>query len=49
MELNAQFTPVANQLRRCGLVCGVNSALNQVDYYAYGPWENYSDRKEAAK
>ena len=49
MELNAQFTPVANQLRRCGLVCGVNSALNQVDYYAYGPWENYSDRKEGCQ
>ena len=23
--------------------------LNQLDYYAYGPWENYADRKEGCR
>lgn len=44
MEVNLQ--PKSEKLRRAGLVCGLNSALSQVDYYAYGPWENYNDRKE---
>lgn len=49
MLLEAAFLPQTDQLRRCGLVCGVNSALNMVDYYAYGPWENYVDRKEGCR
>ena len=49
MELEASFLPQTTDLRRCGLVCGVNPALNQVDYYAYGPWENYVDRKEGCR
>ena len=44
MELNAQFTPVANQLRRW-LVCGVNSAFNR---YAYRPWSCIPTAKKAA-
>ena len=46
MDMEAVFTPHTADLRRCGLVCGVNPSLGQVDYYAYGPWENYSDRKD---
>lgn len=46
MEMDAHFTPKTDQLRRCGLVCGVNADLKNVNYYAYGPWENYADRKE---
>lgn len=46
LEIEAQFQPQAAELRRCGLVCALDSTLNQVDYYAYGPWENYVDRKE---
>lgn len=46
MDMEAVFTPHTADLRRCRLVCGVNPSLGQVDYYAYGPWENYSDRKD---
>ena len=49
MELEAHFLPQTDQLRRCGLVCGVNPTLNRVDYYAYGPWENYVDRKDGCR
>ena len=45
MDVDATFTPKHGELRRAGLVCHVDSALKQVDYYALGPWENYSDRK----
>lgn len=49
MELEAHFSPRTTTLRRCGLICGVNAALNQVNYYAYGPWENHVDRKEGCR
>ena len=45
MDVDATFTPKHGNLRRAGLVCAIDSALKQVDYYALGPWENYSDRK----
>ena len=46
MDMAVTLQPKTEKLRRAGLVCGLNSALGQVDYYAYGPWENYNDRKE---
>ena len=46
MDMEVNLQPKTEKLRRAGLVCGLNSALSQVDYYAYGPWENYNDRKE---
>ena len=46
VDMDVQFDPQSEDLRRAGLVCMVDSALNQVDYYAYGPWENYNDRKD---
>ena len=46
MDMDAVFQPHTADLRRCGLVCGINPSLSQVDYYAYGPWENYNDRKD---
>lgn len=49
MVLDARFAPKTDKLRRAGLVCGVNASLNQLDYYAYGPWENYADRKEGCR
>ena len=45
MDMDVKFIPHGTDLRRCGLVCQIDSALSQVDYYAYGPWENYVDRK----
>ena len=47
MDMDVKLTPKAKDLRRTGLVCSINAALDQVDYYAYGPWENYIDRKDA--
>lgn len=40
------FTPHTDNLRRAGLVCHLDSTLTRVNYYAYGPWENYNDRKD---
>lgn len=47
--VEAHFLPHTEELRRCGLVLNLDSALNHVDYYAYGPWENYNDRKEGCR
>lgn len=46
MDMDAKFTPKSGDLFRTGLVCAVNPGLSNIDYYAYGPWENYIDRKE---
>ncbi len=46
VDLNAEFTPKTDALRRAGLVMGINPALSKVDYYAQGPWENSSDRRD---
>ena len=47
MDMDVKLTPKAKELRRTGLICSINSALDHVNYYAYGPWENYIDRKDA--
>lgn len=46
VDVEARFTPKGDNLRRAGLVCALDSSLARVDYYAYGPWENYCDRKD---
>ena len=46
MDMDVKLTPKTKDLRRIGLVCSVNAGLDNVDYYAYGPWENYIDRKD---
>jgi len=48
VDVEATFVPKSDHLRRAGLVCMVDSSLHNVDYYAYGPWENYCDRKDGA-
>lgn len=48
VDVDAQFLPKGDNLRRAGLVCGINKAFQNVDYYAHGPWENYCDRKDGA-
>ena len=47
VDMDVRFSPQTANLRRCGLVCLLDSTLTQVDYYAHGPWENYVDRKDA--
>lgn len=46
MDMDVVFHPQTADLRRCGLVADIDSTLSQIDYYAYGPWENYNDRKD---
>ncbi len=48
VDLSATFVPHSADLRRAGLSAGINPALNRVGYYAYGPMENYNDRKDGA-
>ena len=48
VDIDATFIPKNGNLRRAGLVCAIDSALKNVDYYAHGPWENYCDRKVSA-
>ena len=44
IDIDAKFIPHTTELRRAGLVCGIDSTLKNVEYYAYGPWENSNDR-----
>ncbi len=46
VDMDVKLTPKTKELYRAGLVCAVNAGLDNVDYYAYGPWENYIDRKD---
>ena len=48
VDVKARFVPADGNLRRAGLVCGINKELNHVEYYAHGPMENYVDRKDGA-
>ena len=48
LDMNVILTPHSDKLRRAGLVCAINPALTNVDYFAYGPYENYVDRKDGA-
>ena len=47
MDMDVRLTPKTDNLRRCGLVCGINGTLSNIRYHALGPWENYSDRHDA--
>ena len=46
-DVDVRFVPHTADLRRAGLVCGIDSTMSNVNYYALGPWENYVDRKDA--
>ena len=46
VDVEATFIPKHGELRRAGLVCGIDKSLSNVNYYAYGPWENTVDRKD---
>ena len=46
IDVEATFVPKSGNLRRAGLVCGLDSTFKNVDYYALGPWENTVDRKD---
>lgn len=44
VDVNAEFTPHGDNLRRAGIQVGLNKDLQHIDYYAHGPLENYNDR-----
>ena len=46
VDIEASFVPKSGDLRRAGLVMGLDPTLNKVDYYALGPWENTIDRRD---
>ena len=50
IEVSAKFNPGKNDLDipRLGLRLFLNQRLEDVEWYGRGPFENYSDRKEAA-
>ncbi len=48
VDMDVDFTPHAKDLRRAGLVAGINPSLDIVNYYAYGPYENAVDRLDGA-
>ena len=43
--LHAKYTINVKNLRRVGLEMAFPAGMEQVEYYARGPWENYVDRK----
>ena len=46
VDVDATFVPKHGNVRRAGLVCGLDSTFKNVNYYALGPWENTVDRKD---
>ena len=48
VELKAEYTVKAKNLRRIGLDMEFVSIYDQVNYYARGPWENYIDRNSGS-
>ncbi len=49
VDMEVTFTPKSANLRRAGLVCGIDSTLSRVSYYALGPWENTNDRRDGVQ
>ena len=47
IDVDAQFIPQKEGLRRTGLACAICPALGNIEYYGRGPWENYVDRDDA--
>ena len=46
VDVEATFVPKHGNVRRAGLICGLDSTFKNVNYYALGPWENTVDRKD---
>ena len=48
VQLDAKYTAKIKNLRRIGLDMEFVEEYDQVEYYACGPWENYSDRRSGS-
>lgn len=46
VDATITITPLTGQLRRAGVVCELDTALVNVEYYGAGPWENFPDRQD---
>lgn len=45
MDMDVTLDAKSNDLRRLGITCSLTPEMENVEYYARGPWENYCDRK----
>ena len=45
VEMNTTFAPQASGLLRIGMGMTFSNDMENISYYARGPWDNYSDRK----
>lgn len=45
VDMRTTFTPRTSSLRRIGLRMGFDSGFEEVEYYAKGPYSNYTDRQ----
>ena len=45
VDMNVEYNPMTNALRRVGLDMLFPAGFEHVEYYAKGPWENYIDRQ----
>lgn len=45
MDMDVTLEALTSELRRLGLTCSLMPGLENVKYYARGPFENYCDRK----
>ena len=48
VQLDAKYTAKIKNLRRIGLDMEFVEDYDQVEYYACGPWENYTDRRSGS-
>lgn len=46
IDMEVTITPHSDNLRRAGVAVALDSTLQNVSYYALGPWENYCDRHD---
>ena len=46
VDMDVTLEPQTDKLRRAGVVMYLDSALQHVDYFAQGPWENSNDRRD---
>lgn len=49
VDLGAEFMAVSDEPRRLGLCFSLAPGLENVEYYAQGPWSNYVDRQNGVK
>ncbi len=49
MDMGVTFAPKSGEVRRLGLSMQLCPGMEQVEYYALGPWANYVDRRSGSR